>query len=158
MVDNYLNVLEESLMKKIDALNSVQEYNNRQQKLFQSEITDITVFDSYVEEKEQLIEQINKLDEGFENLYDAVAEELQNNRDKYKPQIRRLQELVRKVTDMSISVQAQEARNKKLIEDYFSRERSSICQNRKTSKAAYDYYKNMNNSSVVPPQFMDRKK
>ena len=30
--------------------------------------------------------------------------------------------------------------------------------NRKTSKAAIDYYKNMNKSSVVMPVFMDDKK
>ena len=63
-----------------------------------------------------------------------------------------------KVTEAGIAVQAQEARNKKLIEEYFRRQREGIREGRKSSKAAFDYYKNMSKSSVVMPQIMDQKK
>ena len=80
------------------------------------------------------------------------------NREKYGQQIKELQKLVTEVTDASVAVQAQEARNKKLIEDFFQREREGIGMNRRTSKAAINYYKNMSKSAVVLPQFMDSKK
>ena len=72
--------------------------------------------------------------------------------------LERLQQLVTEVTETSVTIQAQEARNKKLIENFFRKEREGIRVGRQSSKAAYDYYKNMNRSSVVPPQFMDSKK
>ena len=62
------------------------------------------------------------------------------------------------VTETSVTIQAQEARNRKLIEDYFRKEKEGIRMGRKSSKAAVDYYKNMNKSSVVMPLFMDSKK
>ena len=114
-------------------------------------------FDAAVEEKGKLIEQISKLDEGFEALYSNVSKELEGNREKYAKQIQTLKGLVQQVTEKGVSVQAQEARNKALIEAYFAKERGQLRQGRQASKAAYDYYKSMNNSNTVPPQFLDSK-
>lgn len=158
MTGNYLTLLEESLQKKLQVMDEIQQYNLRQQEIFQSEEVDMDRFDEYVEEKGSLIEKLSSLDQGFESLYEKVKRELEGNREKYKDQIKRLQELVAQVTETSVSIQAQEARNKKLIEDFFRREKDGIRMGRKSSKAAHDYYKNMNRSSVVMPQFMDSKK
>ena len=158
MTQNYLTLLEESLQKKLQVMDEIQQYNLQQQEIFQAEEVDIDRFDEYVEEKGNLIDKLNSLDNGFESLYAKVAKELEGNRDQYKDQIKRLQELVTQVTETSVTIQAQEARNKKLIEDFFQKTRENIRSGRKSSKAAYDYYKNMSKSSVVMPQFMDSKK
>lgn len=158
MTQNYLTLLEESLQQKLQVMEEIQQYNLRQQEIFQADEVDIDRFDEYVDEKGQLIDKLNSLDNGFESLYAKVAKELADNRDAYKDQIKRLQELVTQVTETSVTIQAQEARNKKLIEDFFQKTRESIRSGRKSSKAAYDYYKNMSKSSVVMPQFMDSKK
>ena len=157
-MENYLNVLEESLQKKIKVLNKIQDYNLKQQEIFQSDTVNMDEFDQYVEEKGELIEELNQLDNGFEILYANLSKQLQEDRARYAPQIRTLQELVRQVTDLSVTVQTQEARNKKLIEDYFRKSREEIKQGRRSSKAAYNYYKNMSNTNFVQPQFMDDKK
>ncbi len=157
MMGNYLKILEESLQKKIRVLDEIQAYNEKQRKIFQSDDVNLDEFDAAVEEKGKLIEQVSALDEGFETLYANVAKQLEGNRDKYAKQIKELQELVKQVTEKSVSVQAQEARNKALIEAYFTNERNQLRQGRQASKAAYGYYKNMNNSNVVPPQFLDSK-
>jgi hypothetical protein len=158
MTENYLVILEESLRRKLQVLEDIQAYNQRQQEIFQADNVDLDQFDSYVDEKGVLIERLNSLDNGFERLYANVAQELSGNREKYGDQIKRLQGLVSKVTEAGIAVQAQEARNKKLIEEYFRRQREGIREGRKSSKAAFDYYKNMSKSSVVMPQIMDQKK
>ena len=158
MTGNYLTLLEESLQNKLQVMDEIQQYNLKQQELFQSEEADIDRFDEYVEEKGRLIEKLTALDNGFESLYAKVAKELEGNREQYKDQIKRLQELVTKVMDTSVTIQAQEARNKKLVVDFFRKEREGIRAGRQSSKAAYDYYKNMNRSSVVLPQFLDSKK
>lgn len=69
----------------------------------------------------------------------------------------RIQELITQVTEKSVSIQAQEARNKKMVEDYFARERNRLRSGRQASKAAYGYYKSMSNTNVVPPQILDQK-
>lgn len=158
MKESYLDVLEQSLVEKIKVLDKIQDYNVRQEALFKSESPELSQFDSYVEEKGQLIEQLTKLDEGFEILYASLAEELKDNRQKYAVQIKRLQDLVAQVVEKGVAVEAQEQRNKKLVEEYFAREHTGIRKGRLSSKAAYDYYKTMNKSNVVPPQFMDSKK
>lgn len=156
-MDNYLKILEESLHKKLQVLDEIQVYNEKQKQIFQSDFVELDEFDAAVEEKGKLIEQISKLDEGFEALYSNVAKELDGNREKYASQIQTLKQLIQQVTEKGMSVQAQEARNKALIEAYFAKERVRLRQGRQSSKVAYDYYKSMSNTSMVPPQFLDSK-
>lgn len=158
MTENYLNLLEESLKRKLQVMSDIQKYNLRQQELFQSNDVDLDKFDEYVAEKGELIDRLSSLDNGFERLYANVAQQLKDNRQQYAEQIGRLQKMVAEVTDASVAIQAQEARNKKLIEDYFRREREGIRMGRKSSRAAIGYYKTMSNSAVVMPQFLDSKK
>ena len=158
MTENYLTLLEESLKRKLQVMGDIQEYNLRQQELFQSGSADLDKFDEYVAEKGELIERLTALDNGFERLYANVAEQLKGNRQQYAEQIGRLKDLLSQVTDTSVTIQAQEARNKKLIEEYFRKEKDGIRMGRKSSKAAIGYYKTMSKSAVVPPHFMDSKK
>lgn len=152
---NYLGVLEESLHKKLKLLDKIQTYNEAQYQVFSGDNVQIEKFDEYIEEKGVLIEQVLKLDEGFENLYENVAEELKGNRERYASEIRMLQELIRQVTEKSVAVQAQEARNKALIESYFAKEKEQIGQGRRSSAVAYNYYANVNKAVQAQPQFMD---
>lgn len=157
MTENYLKVLEESLEKKLQILQQLQEYSTEQQKVFQAPAVDLEKFDEYVDKKDKLIEELTILDNGFEALYHNISQELEGNREKYAAQIKQLQELVTRVTEKSVSIQAQEARNKKLVDDFFRRERANLAQSRKTSKAAFDYYRSMSNTNVQSPQFLDNK-
>lgn len=158
MIENYLKILEESLEKKLVVLNEIAVYNDEQEELLKQDGVSMEVLDRNMDQKGELIQKLTELDDGFEMLYERVREQLLKNRELYKQQIKRLQELIAKITDQSVSVQAQEARNKKLVETYFAKEKGRLRQGRQASKAAYDYYKNMNNTNVVPPQIMDQKK
>jgi len=158
MTENYLALLEESLKRKLQVMAEIQAYNLQQQEIFQDGEAELGKFDEYVSKKDELIGKLTSLDNGFERLYEKVAEELKDNRERYVEQIRTLQALVTEVTDASVTIQAQEERNKKLLEDYFRKEREGIRMGRKTSKAAFDYYRTMSKSAVVMPQFMDNKK
>lgn len=158
MTGNYLTLLEESLRKKKQVMTEIQDYNLRQEEIFKSENVDLDRFDEYVAEKGALIEKLTALDKGFEHLYAEVAEELNGNRAEYGEQIKTLQKLITEVTDSSVLIQAQESRNKKLIEDYFRKEREGIRQGRKSSKAAINYYKTMRKSSSEMSLYLDSKK
>lgn len=158
MINNYLNILEDSLKKKIDVLKRIGEVNDAQIEVLKEESVDLESFDRLVDEKDRYIDELTKLDEGFEALYDNVKQELTGNRQKYTEQIRKLQELITQITDKSVSIQAQEARNKALVEKCFKRERQKLGNSRKKSQAVYGYYQNMSNIKDVQPQFMDKKK
>ena len=158
MLNQYLTILIESLQKKSKVLEDISAYNERQSQLFKSGDASLESFDGLVEEKGKLIDALVKLDEGFETLYERIADEVVTNKDLYADQIRQLQELIRKVTDQSVTIQAQEARNKELVENYFRKQKQQLKSKKQSSQAAINYYKNMSRTSVVPPQFLDSKK
>ena len=51
MTGNYLALLEESLRKKLQVMAEIQDYNLRQQRIFQSNEVNLDKFDEYVDEK-----------------------------------------------------------------------------------------------------------
>lgn len=146
-MEKQLNILSESLDQKIQVLRQIRELNEKQAEAFAGDEADLEAFDQAFDEKDALIDEMTRLDEGFEVLYDRLAEELKDNKAQYATQIRQLQGQIAQVTELSVSIQAQEARNKKLVEDYFVKARKGIRQNRQTSKAAYDYYRNMSGAA-----------
>ena len=156
-MESQLTILSESLDRKLAVLHRIQDYNRHQEEIFSAEEVDMSLFDAAVEEKQQLIDEVVRLDEGFEIMYHKLAQELEGNRQRYAVQIRELQAKAAKVTELSVSVQAQEARNKKLVENYFARQRAGISQRRRNAKGAFDYYKSMSGSGYVPPQMYDSK-
>ncbi|MCM1568336.1 MAG: flagellar protein FliT [Roseburia sp.] len=156
-MENSLNILSESLDQKLLVLRDIQDYNAKQEEAFTKEQPDLESFDAAMEEKERLIERLTKLDDGFELLYQRLAVDLKDNKERYAVQIKELQSKIAKVTELGMTIQAQEARNKKLIEDYFAKERTGIRQGRMSSKAAYDYYKSMSGNGYGASRFMDSK-
>lgn len=157
-MENQLTILAESLDQKIQVLQEIQKYNERQEQVFTDSTVSMDAFDEAVEEKGKLIERLTLLDSGFETMYKKLGEQLKGNREKYADQIRMLQAKITTVTEMSVTIQAQEKRNKQLVEQFFARERAGLQQSRKTSKAAYDYYRKMSSVSTEQPQFYDSKK
>ena len=158
MMNQYLTILIESLKKKVRVLDEIQKCNDRQTDLFKTSDASLDAFDGTVEEKGKLIEALVKLDEGFETLYERIAEEVATHKDSYADQIRELQELIKKVTDQSVTIQTQEARNKELVEQYFRNQKTQLKSKKQSSAVAINYYKNMSKTSVVTPQFLDSKK
>ncbi len=158
MVSASLDMLEESLIKKIEVMNKIQEQNEIQKGLFKNmDDLDLQEFDKIVEVKGSLIDELLKLDDGFQTLFDKVKAEVGANKELYKEQIRRMQQQIQEITSLSASIEAAEHRNKKLAEEYFSRARKKMNLSRKTSAAAFNYYQTMNKFRDIPPQFLDNK-
>lgn len=147
-----LSILQESLAAKRQVLLEIQEYNRKQEEVFMAEEVDMSLFDEAIEEKENLIQKLTLLDDGFEAMYEKLAKELEGNREKYAGQIRILQQQIKEITDLGVSIQAQEARNKSLIEKYFSRERKSMHRELQNSAKAYNFYKSMSSLSAASNQ------
>lgn len=157
MMDNYLAILEDSLKQKDAVLDRLLEYSNAQEALLKEEKFSLEEFDALVDEKDALIQKLTKLDEGFEVLFARIKNQLEGNKDSYRQQIASLQQLIGRVTEKSVSIQAQEKRNKTMVESHFRSMRQEMRQGRKSSKAAYGYYKSMSGSNLDSSQFYDNK-
>ena len=158
MNGTYLTALAESLEKKIEVLSEIIEKNAEQAALLKEEEFSFDKFDRNTEEKEVLIYRLNKLDDGFESLFEKVREELNENRSMYVKEIAHMQELIREITDKSSTLQAQEAENKKLMEGYFKTVRSGIGKERTSLNAAYSYMQAQRGMGGADSLYMDSKK
>lgn len=158
MVSASLDMLEESLKKKIDIMKLIETENEKQRDLFKNfDEVDDAGFNVILDTKGDYIEQLINLDEGFQSLFDRVKEEVGSHKDQYAEQIKRVQILIQAISGLSASIEAAERRNKKLSEEYFSHVRQKMHVSKQTSAAAFNYYQTMNNLKNVPPQFIDDK-
>ncbi len=160
MKENYITIMIESLQNKVGILDSIIQKNEEQTKILQSENTDWDAFDRNADEKSELIEKMDKLDVGFDQLFAKVENELSSaeGKQQYKTQIHKMQDLITKITEKSVSIQRVEARNKQLVEKRFTESHQRFGQSRSTSRVAMDYYKNMQQTHIVSAAFLDQKK
>lgn len=158
MSKQYVTALEESLEKKIRVLDEINRISQLQAEVLAAQPVDFETFDRYVDDKDICIEKLNKLDEGFEILYDRVAQELKEDRSVYADQIVHMQQMISQITDKSMTIQALEERNKNAIGEVLSKERKELGQGKRSLNVAMSYYRNMSGSRTAPAQFMDKKK
>lgn len=158
MERTYVNIMLQSLNKKIKVLEEIKSLNQLQKALLEDDKSSVDDFDKTVEKKSNCIKQLDQLDDGFDTLFAKVKKTLNADKSAYADSIRAMQNLIRQITDLSMELQAQEARNKDLMMRKFVyiKEQNKIV--RTSTKVANQYYKNMMNLHYVDPQFMDNKK
>lgn len=158
MTQNYLQIMIESLEKKIEVLDKVSEVDDRQFSIASLQPMDMQAFDATMDEKGVLIDELNKLDEGFANTYEMVKDDVQANPGQYRDMVLRMQELIREAVDKGVSIEAKEKRNKSAMEASISVKRKEIRTKKMSATAAVRYYNAMSKINNVDPQLMDRKK
>lgn len=156
--NDYIGILLQSLRKKKQVLAAIILANQEQKDALEDPNLDPDDFDKIVENKSELIEQLEGLDEGFEQVYTRVREELQEHKDSYQQEIKQMQELIRELTDKSTVIQAQEQRNKDLMTTKFNAVKKQVREIRSSQKVVNQYYKNMMKTNYIDPQFTDSKK
>lgn len=154
----YLPVMIQSLVKKDAILTKIIEINRTQNDELENPSLDPDDFDKTFQKKAELIEELELLDSGFQELFEHVRDELNGNKDVYAGEIREMQEYIRRLTEKSADIQTQEARNKALMEQKFEAVKKQVKEVRKSQKIVNQYYKNMMNTAFIEPQFTDKKK
>ncbi len=155
----YLTIMIQSLEKKVSILDQISEKNEEQSALFAEHDPDAQEkVDESVRQKGDLIDQLTQMDDGFHSLYEKVRETLLADPDRYKDEIAQMQTLIRKITEKSMQVQAQEQRNYELADGYFQTAKKYANDKRASHRVAEVYNRNMKKIQVIEPQFMDRKK
>lgn len=151
-------ILLQSLEKKNELLDQMIIQNRAQEQILKQEEFDMDAFDEAIDRQSAYVEELDKLDRGFEAVYDRVREELMENRERYRTEITRMKEQIQKITDKIVTLNAGNMRNKMLAENQFKKRQSAIGSGISKNRAAENYYNNMNNLNFVTPQFYDNKK
>lgn len=158
MEQNCVQILAQSLEKKSKVLDGIIEQNNLQENILKQDKFDMDTFEQSVDEQNRLIAELDRLDSGFETVYERTREEILTNKAKYSKEIALMQSLIQQITDKIVTINAGNLRNKRMAENQFRKERLAIQQNVSKSKVARDYYNSMNKLNCVAPQFYDSKK
>ena len=158
MTEDYLQIMIESLEKKNEVLDQVLALDKRQLSIALAKPFDIERYDKTMDEKGELIDALNKLDEGFTTTYELVRETVQENPKAYAEQVQKMQDLIRTATDKSVTIQAQEQRGKQAMQSAMNKKRKEIKNMKVSNAVAAKYYKSMSQINDVDPQLMDKKK
>ena len=148
----------QSLKKKNQILDVIIQLNQRQRDELENPGLDPDDFDKTVEEKDVQIQKLDTLDTGFQELFEKVREELNDNREAYREEIAQMQKYIRSLMEKSASIQVQEAHNKALMQQKFAAVRRQIKEVRQSQKVVNQYYRNMMKTNFIDPQFTDNKK
>ncbi|MGN0307989.1 MAG: hypothetical protein ACI4DN_07215, partial [Lachnospiraceae bacterium] len=98
MMKNYLQILQDSLVKKLEILTQIEARSHEQAEMLKEDQVSFEAIDRNMDDKARLISEMEALDKGFESLYEKIREELDSHRQEYKEEILSLQALIRKIT------------------------------------------------------------
>lgn len=158
MSENYIAVLKQSLKKKLELLDTIAALNVLQKQMLEDPELEPEELEQNIDRKAELIEQLTALDEGFEQIYERVREEMSDSREQYAEDIRQMKSDIALIMDRNATIQSQEKRNRALAEKKFSSVRKQVREVKQSRKAVSTYYHNMMNTNFVDPQYMDNKK
>lgn len=153
----YIQLLIESLRKKKQTLMWLTNVTEQQEGIITAELFDEHLFQETIKIKEEHIQNLIQLDDGFEKIYAGVQAELSEEKEKYKSEIIELKNLIAEITDMSVRLHALEKRNKLKLDFLFSEKRKNIRESRISSKTAVNYYKTMSKQHENQSIFYDKK-
>ena len=159
-ITNYLELMKDSLIKKDKVLSAVIELTKGQETLLGEAEFDAEAFDELINKKTLLIEEINKLDEGFELTYKRIADKVKENPAVYREGIEKLQELIRLLMrgNKVVEIKTYERRNQVKFDMKVSKSRDKIRNYNLNSSAVTKYYSNMSGNTAENTYFMDQKK
>lgn len=158
METSYINIMIESLEKKRGILDRIIELNRQQKLLLQDPNLLPEDFEKNMENKSGFVEQLNLLDEGFEELFERVRDNLNECRDQYVSEIQRMQALIKDITGKTNTIRTQETRNKEEADRKFADVREQVKGVRNSQKVVHQYYQNMMRQKNYSAQVIDNKK
>lgn len=153
----YIRMMLDILSKKGTSLKALLELTTAQEKILKQEEFDEDGFEELMKQKSEHIRKLEEFDNGFQSIYNRVAEEITNHKEEYKDQILEMQGLITEVTDLGVKLTALEEKNKTVLEMKFRERRQNIRQFKVSKETANKYYKNMIGMRTEASYFMDQK-
>jgi tetrahydromethanopterin S-methyltransferase subunit A len=154
----YLDLLIQSLKKKLLLLNRISVLNQEQRDILQDDNATPDEFDINVRDKDELVQQITALDAGFDEVYAHIRELMERDHSAYETQLQEMRELIRQIMAADTAVRADEQRNYQLAQQKFKNIKKRVREVKASQKMVNSYYQNMMKQSRYAPQYMDQKK
>lgn len=158
MVGQKLDSLAGNLNKKSVLLKEMADVLERQLRLLDTSDMHMEELDLYMEKQGNLTEELESLNEEADSLYEYLQKADISAEAGNASKIAHIKELLTQITTDFDNLQEKEQSARRKMDAFFQKERKNFGDGRRSSKAAFDYYRNMSGANVVPPQFMDWKK
>jgi hypothetical protein len=156
---DYVIMLRESLEKKADILRVLLIRNKEQEAILKDPNSTPDDLEKNMNMKAELIDRIVMLDDGFQQLFNRVKKILDEDRATYAEEIRLMQDLIKRVTDLTADVEATEYRNKEYAKTRFANVKKEAREIKKSGDVVSSYYKHMMSpQTTADPAFLDKKK
>ena len=139
----YIGMMRDSLKTKKEILIRLLDRTKEQEELLSSEDMDVERFEELLEEKGDGIDELNRMDEGFDSLFKKLEQELKANRSEYEDEIKEMKKLIGDITDLSTKIQMTEKRNNEKFQKFLTDERKKIREGNKSQQTAMTYLQNM---------------
>lgn len=156
--NSYIEILKQSLTKKIELLDTIMALNVLQKDMLENPDLDPDELEENLNRKADLVEQLSKLDDGFSQIYDRVRVDLAENRGAYSEDITQMKRDITAIMDKSTAIQSQEKRNQVLMQQKFTSVKKQIKEVKKSRQAVNSYYRNMMKMGTPEAAFLDDKK
>lgn len=156
--NSYIEILKQSLTKKIELLDTIMALNVLQKDMLENPDLDPDELEENLNRKADLVEQLSKLDDGFSQIYDRVRTDLTENRGAYSEDIAQMKRDITAIMDKSTAIQSQEKRNQVLMQQKFTSVKKQIKEVKKSRQAVNSYYRNMMKMGAPEAAFLDDKK
>lgn len=156
--NSYIEILKQSLTKKIELLDTIMALNVLQKDMLENPDLDPDELEENLNRKADLVEQLSKLDDGFSQIYDRVRADLTENRGAYSEDITQMKRDITAIMDKSTAIQSQEKRNQVLMQQKFTSVKKQIKEVKKSRQAVNSYYRNMMKMGTPEAAFLDNKK
>lgn len=155
----YVVILRDSIANKIHILKTLIELTEEQEQIVKGNDPDLVDFDEILVEKDRQIEMLNMLDDGFNNVYERVREDVTSNPGAYRVELEQIQKLIGEAVELGAKLQAMEIANKEYIEAFIKKKKAEVRGYRVSKSTSASYYRNMANQHVDGASyFMDEKK
>lgn len=158
MVEQKMDLLTSNLNKKSSLLKEMADVLDKQLQLMDASDTQLEELDLCMEKQGNLTEELESLNAEADSLYEYLQKADISAEANNASKIAQIKELLTQITTDFDNLQEKEQNARQRMEAFFRKERKNFGDGRRSSKAAFDYYKNMSGANVVPPQFMDWKK
>lgn len=156
--NSYIEILKQSLTKKIELLDTIMALNVLQKDMLENPDLDPDELEENLNHKADMVEQLSKLDDGFSQIYDRVRADLTENRGTYSEDIAQMKRDITAIMDKSTAIQSQEKRNQVLMQQKFTSVKKQIKEVKKSRQAVNSYYRNMMKMGTPGSTFLDDKK
>lgn len=156
--NSYIEILKQSLTKKLELLDTIMALNVLQKDMLENPDLAPDELEENLNRKADLVERLSKLDDGFGQIYDRVRTELMENRTAYTEDIAQMKRDITAIMDKSTAIQSQEKRNQVLMQQKFTSVKKQIKEVKKSRQAVNSYYRNMMKMGTPGSTFLDDKK